>query len=139
MRKLFWIVLAVVLTATAVGIVVALGIHFAGLAYVATIAVVYQVFEGTMVAAILGAVAALAVVVAGVVALSVAASLAVAVPLVLAAVALALVVAVVAGLSPILVPVLLVVGAYALLTRRKRRAAPVESAPSSAPFPGTAA
>ena len=119
MRNFFFVLCAAVVIAIAVGIGVGFGVQWAGLTDHATLSIGDDTLRGSVLAAALGGLAAVAVIIVATVVMLALASVAIVVPIALVIALFATVV----GLSPVLVPVLLVVGVCVLLSRRHRSAA----------------
>jgi len=130
MRKL--LLLIVIALFLLLGIAVAAGAigHWAASLNDMRVTVDGETLDGPAIAAIVGVAAFFGIVVACLIAFAVVASVAIVIPLVLIAVAGALAVALFAGLLPLAIPVLLMVGAYVLLSRRSKRKAGANPAPS---------
>ena len=100
-----------------------------------TITIDGETFSGTALAGVVGYGVALGIVAAGLLVVAVLASVVVVVPLALVFAAVVTSLGLFVGLLPILGPLLLLGGAYVLLSRRTKRPAATDAAPTSPPAP----
>lgn len=137
MRKFFLLAtILAVAAAAAIGVAIALGVHWAVTSGGTTFAIDGETFDGPLMALVVGGAAVLGIAIAATFAVTLLASVALAIPLLLVLALGAILMATLVGVAPLLVPVLLVVGAYVLLSRRaKRRATALSQAPTVSSTP----
>lgn len=137
MRRLLFLVALTAIVLVAIAGAVAFGVHAASAGNGMTVTINGETLDGPVVAMLVGGAAACGVAALALLIVAVLASVAIVVPAVLLLVALGVLGALFVGLSPILVPVLLVVGAYVLLSRRRKRRAVADAAVYQPPTTAT--